>query len=119
MQQQAVEILGAQVLERKCTRLLDLLRQRRGRIVRDAARILTGQRRELGLQVQRGTREAELRTGRDASANSALVIVLRLAGGIEAAKTGPERSADVVRRALLLPGRAVDQRRRQGAQSTL
>lgn len=98
------------MLERAGAGLLDLLRQGSVWIVGYAARILSGQRSEFGLQVQRRARDAQLGAGGDAGAYARLVIVLGLAGGIESAKAGAQRVADVLRRALLLPRRAVEER---------
>ena len=53
--------------------------------------------------------------GLNASAYARLVIVLRLAGGIESTKTRAQRDAHVVRCALLLPGSAVEERCTQTA----
>ena len=52
MQQQAVEIVGAQVQKRGRARLRHLLGKRSLGIVRYLPRLLTGQRRELGLQIE-------------------------------------------------------------------
>src|SRR5262249_37173890 len=64
VQDQTVQIRGAQIVERDLTRLLDLRCDGRTRIVRNLRGVVTAERRELGLYVELFTLEPAVeRTG--------------------------------------------------------
>src|SRR5690606_27868630 len=109
MQDEGIDVVGAEVAQRARERLRDLLGERGLRVVRDAARILPGIRRELRLHEQRlALDDAAADDGRDRTTDGRLVVMLRLRRGVDAAKAELDRALDERLRALLLPSSAVE-----------
>ena len=109
MQDVAVDVVGAEMLERAGHRLRDLDRQRRARVVGQPV-VLPGLVRELRLQEQILACDDAGAVGRGQSLTDAgLVIVPPLVRGVDAAEARPEGELGEGRRSLLLPGGAVQE----------
>jgi len=107
MQDQAVQIVGAQILQRQRSGLRHLFRQGRLRIVGYLPWLLPRHRRELGLYVEVGALQARIEAGGDAGADPRLVVVLGLAGRVNAAEAGLDGTLDQPLGLILLPCSAV------------
>src|SRR4030095_15781495 len=105
----AVDVIGAEVLERAGHRLRHLGGEIGLRIVRKAM-ILTRQVRVLRLQEQivAGDDALAIRRGQ-AQADRDLEVVPPLVGGVDPAESRPQRELDQALRALLFPGGAVEE----------
>jgi hypothetical protein len=112
VQHVAVDVIGAEVLERAGHRLRDLCRERRGRIVRQPV-ILSRQVRELGLEEHVGARDhAGAVGGGESLAHARLDVVTALIRGVDAAKARAQRLFRERGGAVFLPGGAVQEARR-------
>ena len=87
MENEAVDVVRAQMVERTCQRLPDLFGEWRARIIRQTM-VLSTRVGEFGLNKEILTRdEPFVDRARDSGPGRGLVIVLPLIGGIDAAES--------------------------------
>ncbi len=108
MENEAVEGVDPEVLERARERLGDLLGDRRGRVVRKAI-VLPFAMGELGLEEQiLASDEALTQLVLNGLTDRLLEVVLPLIGGVDPPEPGVEGVVDQALRPVLFPGRSVE-----------
>ena len=109
VQDEAVHVISAEMLERAGQRLRDLERKWRRRIV-GKAMVLASERSELCLQEEISARDEAIAIRLcQCFSNAGFEVMPALVGRVDSAKAGSERQRGERRGAVLFPGRAVDE----------
>src|SRR3984885_11504036 len=113
MQEEGIQVVYLQDPQRHRDRLSHLVREWTIGAIRNVRRVLAGQSRELGLQVQILAREIAVACGLAAQARShprahaGFVVMLRLTRSVDAPKSQADRRADQVLGVAFFPRSAV------------